>query len=149
MGAPKPKQYKQPFESNAKYGYMSQDPNNPYVKAYMNTPIETDPGVGRRSDLAEQEMENRYNSAFAGGIPEQIRQQNLDAGKRALRSEQAAESQAAEYQKNQLALQRNASLLPSLVQTGTSGYNTQLGPPQPGFLSSLLGGAGAAFGGFI
>lgn len=161
MGAPKPTSTKSPFQNESSstqtntYGYMSQDPSNSWVKAYTDVPIDVDPGVGRRSDLAEQEMENRWNSGFASGIPAHVRMMNVDAAKRALRSEAAAQAQQAEYAKNALALNRAGSLLPQMVQTGgtqtgqQSGYQTQVMPGQPGFMSSFLGGLGGALGGFI
>lgn len=165
MASRQPRAVRTPFENTTTssgattntYGYQSQDRNNPYVQDYLNTPIDVDPGVGRRGDLAEQQMEHGWDGGFASGIPQQVRMQNVDAGRRALRSETAAQAQQAEYARNALQLQRAASLLPQLVNTGgtqtgnqfSSGFGSQVATPQPGLLSEFLGGARQAAGAFI
>jgi hypothetical protein len=57
----KPKTQQLPFQSDTKntYGFMSQDPTNPFVKSYMDAPIEVDPGAAQRTDLAEQGAQHR------------------------------------------------------------------------------------------
>lgn len=77
--------------------------------AYKSIPTDfnVDPGVGRRTDLAEQSARNNWNSAFMGGVPSFIRQANQDKALRDVRSQGAAEAQQAQYQNQQA---RNAAL---------------------------------------
>ena len=135
-----PKTIQTPFEKKNAYGFESQDANNPYVKAFMDTPTGVDPGVGRRTDLAEQDASNRWNSSFASGLPVNVRMQMQAAEQRQLHSQGAAEAQQAEYQKNQQEMSKRAMLLPQLVQTGQSGYDSQV-KPGGGLLNTIVGGA--------
>jgi len=123
MSKAKPTQL--PFENKNTYGFQSQDPNNQFVKDYMNAPIEIDPGAGRRTDLAEQGMQNRWNSAFSRGIPQLLRQQNMESERRQIEGQGAAEMQQAKYAQQMADLERKRSLLPQMVQTGSSGYQSQ------------------------
>jgi hypothetical protein len=176
MGSGKPKVLQTPFQQQQTqqqqqtntYGTASIG-NTPEAKALLDVPIdvgtkfEVDPGVGRRTDLAEQESMNRWNSAFAGNIPRLLRMQNQESESRAIRSQGAAEAQQAEYQRNlqenqartmrtQMELERRRLLLPQIVQTGgtntgntySSGYNSQVTQPQGGFLTGLGQGIGSA-----
>lgn len=145
----KPKPVQTPFKDEKTYGYQSQDANNPYVKAYMDTKTGVDPGVGRRTDLAEQQSENEWNSAFASGLPVNVRMQMRDAERRRIRSQGAAEQQQAEYAGNQMELAKRAALLPQLVQTGSSGYNSQVPQGGGGGLASSLISGGASVGGAL
>jgi hypothetical protein len=63
----------------------------------LRTKFDIDPGVGRRTDLAEQGAQNKWNSAFMGGIPQEYRQLQRDSELRNIRSQGAAERQQAEY----------------------------------------------------
>lgn len=146
MSKAKPTQL--PFESKNTYGFMSQDPNNQFVKDYMAAPIDVDPGAGRRTDLAEQGMQNRWNSAFTGDIPQLLKMRNQESEGRAIRGQGAAEMQQATYAQQMADLERKRSLLPQMVQTGSSGYQSQQ-PQGGGFFSSLLSGGAAAAMKFI
>lgn len=139
MSKAKPTQL--PFDNKNTYGFMSQDPNNQFVKDYMAAPIEIDPGAGRRTDLAEQGMQNRWNSAFSRGIPQLLRQQNMESERRQIQGQGAAEMQQAKYAQQMADLERKRTLLPQMVQTGSSGYQSQ--QPQGGGLlnSAIMGGA--------
>lgn len=138
---------KLPFESTTKntFGFMSPDANDPNVRAYTDVDIGVDPGVRRRTALNQQASENRWNSAFMGGIPAHLRMQLQDAERREIGAQGAQEGQEAEYQQNVLELARRERLLPQLIQTGgsTQGYNTAAG----GGIGGLLGGLGSAAGG--
>ncbi len=161
MGANQPRAVRTPYEGTQSqattnsYGFASQDPNNPFVQAYLDAPIDTDPGVARRADVAEQAMQNRWNSAFASNIPQALRMQQMDTESRNLRAEAAAQQQQAEYLRNALNLSRAERLLPQLVSTGgsttgsQSGFGTQIGTPQGGFWNSFTGGLGGSLGGFL
>jgi hypothetical protein len=138
----KPSPIKTPYENKNEFGYQSQDPNNPYVKAVMDSPTQVDPGVARRTDLAEQESENRWNNAFTSGLPMHVRMQMQGAEQRQIQAQGAAESQQAEYERNQQELQKRALLLPQLVQTGSSGYNSQI-PGSNGTAGSAIAAGGA------
>jgi hypothetical protein len=189
MGGSKPKPVQTPFQNQQAqtntYGRVS-IADSPEAKEFMslplnfggsygdlNTNVEIDPGVGRRTDLAEQEAENRYNSVFNSNVPRFFREANQAKELREIRSQGAAEAQQAKYaqqqaqrglefQKAQLVeganrdrvmaeLERRRLLLPNIVQTGgsgsSSGYNTQIMPGQQGWFGSLLQGAGSAIGG--
>lgn len=137
MSKAKPTQL--PFENKNTYGFMSQDPNNQFVKDYMAAPIEVDPGAGRRTDLAEQGMQNRWNSAFTGDIPQLLKMRNQESEGRAIRGQGAAEMQQATYAQQMADLERKRSLLPQMVQTGSSGYQSQM-PQSSGFWNSVIGG---------
>jgi hypothetical protein len=147
MSKPKPQPVQAPFQQNNvnTYGTMS-IADTPEAKAFLDVPLDIDPGVGRRGDLAEQEMSNRWNSAFAQGVPEHIRMQQQDAERRNIRSQSAAEAQQAEYAKNLMELERRKTLLPQIVQTGgnSSGFNTQIVQPQPSPLWGMVGQLGSA-----
>lgn len=67
----------------------------------VRTNFDVDPGVGRRTDLAEQANQNRWNSAFMGGIPQEYRQLQRDSESRQIRSQGAAEAQQARYANQQ------------------------------------------------
>lgn len=180
MGAPKPKATKAPFEQRSDQTTTSNQigtnesenrfapvsiADTPEAQAYLNYDVGIDPGVGRRADLAEQELSNQYNSAFAQGIPEFIRMRQQDAGLRGIRSDAAAERQQAEFLKKQFELGRLERLLPQILQTGqtqrgqttggqtqtgtSSGFNTQVMPGQPGAFSQFLGGLGQGLGGAL
>ena len=155
MSSPKPVATKSPYEGSTNqattntYGTVS-IADTPEAKALLGVPIDPDPGVGRRTDLAEQELDNRWNSAFASGIPTQVRMNMQENQKRQLRSQGAAEMQNAEYAKNLMEMERRKTLLPQIVQTGgtstgqSSGYNTQVTQPQGGGFWGALGSIGAA-----
>src|SRR6185436_834848 len=104
----KPKPVTLPFERKTtnEYGWQSQDPNNQFVKDYMDTPTGVDPGAGRRTDLREQEEEGSWNSAFTSGLPLHVRMQMQASNKRKLQSQGAAEAQQAEYERNLLELKK-------------------------------------------
>lgn len=121
-------------------------------EAYKDIPTEfdIDPGVGRRTDLAEQGVSNRYNSAFMSGVPSWIREINRNKELREVQERGAYERQQAEYGRGQLRtaaatqraqmrdaaelqkagmagrateadLARRERLLPQILQTGGSG----------------------------
>ena len=169
MGSSKPKPVQAPYQGQTQttntYGYMS-----PYgqqgVQEFLDVPLDfgdeynVDPGVGRRAALAEQEVENRYGSALNAGVPGFIRQMNQAKELRDVQGQGAYEAQQANYlnqqgnnalrsQRTMAELQRRQTLLPNILQTGgsgsTSGYNTQIVQPQPGFwqraVLTALGGA--------
>jgi len=142
---------KAPFERNTKntYGFESFDPNNQFVKDYMDTPTNVDPGAARRTDLREQENSNRWNNAFTAGLPAHVRMALQDSEGRKIQSEGAYEQQQAEYNRNQLELAKRSRLLPQLVQTGgqQSGYDTSV-TQRKGLLSSIIDAAGPAAAAF-
>lgn len=152
MGSSKPKPMQTPYASQQSqtntYAPVS-IAGTPEAQNYLNAPIDVDPGVGRRTDLAEQEAENRYNSAFNFGAPRFAREAGLAKELRDIRGQGAYEAQQANYMKNALELQRRERLLPQILQTGgsgsMSGYNTQIVQPQPGFWQraalTAIGGA--------
>lgn len=191
MGGQKPKPVQTPFQQQQNsantFGFFSPS-GSQEAKAFLETPlnfggsygnlntgIDVDPGVGRRADLAEQEVSNRWDSAFNAGVPSWIRNMNRAKELRDVQAQGAAEAQQAnytqqrgqrdlEFQKAQLMeganqakagmdLMRRERLLPQLVQTGgsgnTSGFNTQIMPGQQGLFGSFLGGLGAGIGGAI
>lgn len=135
----KPKTMQLPFENKNSYGFMSQDPNNPFVKAYMDAPIEVDPGAAQRTDLAEQSAQHRWGGGFAAGLPEAYRLRNQGAESQQIRAQGARDQQTATYAQQMADLQRKQSLLPQMVQTGSTGYNSQQ-QQGGGFLNSLIGG---------
>jgi hypothetical protein len=128
-----------PFENNTQntFGWQSAPQDNPYVQAYQNTPVEIDPGSRQRTDLAEQQSQNRWNSAFAMGIPEQVRMMMQGSEQRQIAQQGADEQQQAKYRQNALELQKKERLLPQLTQTGgkSSGFNSVYS--QPGFFGRL------------
>lgn len=146
MPTPKPKPMKTPFEQKTTYGTQS-IADTPEAQAFLDVPIDVDPGVGRRTDLAEQEAENRANSVFSGGVPGFFREQALAREKRGIRAQGAYEAQAANAEKNRLELARRQLLLPQIVGTGSSGYGTQIVQPQPGFLQNLAVGVASGLAG--
>ena len=150
MSAPKPKAVQAPFQqtNTNTYGYESQDPNNPWVQAYLDAPIDVDPGVKQRTDLAQQANENKWNNAFTAGIPQQVRMMQQGAEDRDIQQQGSRDTQQAKYLQNQLKLMRAQSLLPQLVQTGgnSSGFQTQVLPGQPGLFSSILSSFAGGFG---
>lgn len=146
---PKPKAIKTPFEQNTSntFGYQSLPEDNPYVRAYQETPTDVDPGVARRGDLRLQASENRWNSAFTSGLPMHLRMAMQDAERRNIQEQNAGEAQQARYASNELALRKRERLLPVLTQTGgkSYGFNSQL-DQRPGILSSFAGGFGQGLG---
>jgi len=177
MGSSKPRPVQAPFEQKqqttntfAPYSIAG----TPEGQAYLNAPLDfgdetnVDPGVGRRTAGREQDIENRYGSAFNSGVPSFIRQMNKAKELRDIQGQGAYEAQQAEYLNQQgnnarrqamtmAELERRRSLLPQILQTGgsgsTSGYNTQIVQPQPGFWQRAALGAigglssGVRFGG--
>lgn len=152
------------------FGLAPSVAETPEAQALLDVPLDfgddtgIDPGVGRRTDLAEQEATNRINSAFNGGTPRFIREASLAKDLREIRGRGADETQQAEYMRKQLDnqrrtqrtltdLERKRLLVPGVVQTGgsgtSSGFNTQVTQPQPGFLQSFAGGLGAGIGGAL
>lgn len=125
MGSSKPKPIQTPYsgqQSNT-YSYMSPlAAGSPGVSDYLSTPLnfgdpnayggeaykdiktsfDIDPGVGRRTDLAEQSFLNQSNSAFNAGMPKEYRDLQRQSGLRAIRGQGAAERQQAEYGRQQL-----------------------------------------------
>jgi hypothetical protein len=154
MSKPKPQQL--PFQNNQTqnttntFGFQSFDPENQFVKDYMNQDVTIDPGARQRTDLAEQSSQNKWNSAFALGIPQSQRMMMQGAEQRDIQQQGSYAQQQAEYQKRALELARKQSLLPQLVQTGgsmtgqSSGYNTQM--PQSGGLLNTIVGSGISGG---
>lgn len=176
-----PKPVKAPFQQQQQqqqtqqntYGLVSLS-DTPEARALLETPLDfgddvgIDPGVGRRTDLAEQDLRNRWDSAFNAGIPREYRTMLRDSEIRKVRSQGAAEAQDAEFRRKQLSnqtrtaktlaeLERRRQLMPTLVSTGgsgtssgtSSGFNTQVTQPQGGFLQSFGQGLGAGLGGAL
>lgn len=137
MSKPRPQQL--PFENKNTYGFMSMDPNNQFVRDYMDADVEVDPGAARRTDLAEQAMQNRWNSGFSRGIPQLLRQQNMESEGRQIRAQGAAEQQQANYAQRLAELAKKERMLPQMVQTSSSGYQSQM-PQSSGFWNSLISG---------
>src|SRR5262245_17552809 len=157
MGSSKPKPVQAPFQQQQQTTNTFAPhsiANTPEAQQYLNAPLDygsdtnVDPGVGRRTALAEQESSNRYNSAFNAGVPRFIREMNQAKEQRDIQGQGAYEAQQAEYLNQQgnnarRAMTTNANLaryerlLPQILQTGgsgsASGYNTQIVQPQPGF----------------
>ena len=158
MGSSKPKpspplpyaQQQQQTNTYAPYSVA----NTPEGQAYLNAPLDfgqdfnVDPGVGRRTALAEEGVNNRYNSDFNAGVPAWIREINRNKELRDVQGQGAYEAQQAEYlnrqgnnairgQQTTANIARLERLLPQILQTGgsgsASGYNTQITQPQPGF----------------
>lgn len=165
MGSSKPKVMQLPFsqqqQQTATYApYSIGDTQE--AKDFLDTPLDfgsdtnVDPGVGRRTDLAEQEVGNRANSAFNAGTPRFIREAQRARELREVQSQGAYETQNAQYlnqqgnnarrsQRTMAELERRRLLLPQVLQTGgtsnASGYNSQLYTPQPGFWQRAALGA--------
>lgn len=156
MGGGKPKVYNLPFQQQqtASYGPVGYG-SGPEVQAFLDEPINVDPGVGRRTDLAEQEASNYWDSAFQSGVPKWIRDTQRQSQQRQIRSQGAYESQQAESQNAALRLARRERLLPQIMQLGgaSSGYNSQLYEPRRSPLWDVLQGfatgAGSALTGGI
>lgn len=146
MGDKKPQPIQTPYQQKNTYGTQS-IADTPEAKALLDVDLDfnPDPGVGRRTDLAEQEVGNRWDGAFMNDLPEEYRARLRDSEVRKVRSQGAAEAQEAEFTaknaKTMADLERRRLLLPQIVQTGGSGYNTQLYQPQPGFGQQLALGA--------
>lgn len=148
MPSPKPKPMKTPFQQTNTYAPQSIS-GTPEAQAFLDVPIDVDPGVGRRTDLAEQEAENRWDSAFMSGVPSFIRERNRASEIRGIRSQGAADARSAQFDKNRLELMRRQALLPNILQTGSSGFGTQIVQPEPGFLHkaglAAIGGLSSGF----
>lgn len=135
-----------PYQQTTTYAPQS-IADTPEAKALLDVPLDfaADPTPGRGTDLAEQEVENRYNSAFSAGVPSFIREAHRAREGREIREAGAANEMAAaadaKNRKITAELERRRLLLPSLQQTGTSGYGTQIVQPQPSFLQNLAVGA--------
>lgn len=116
----------------------------PEVQAFLDEPINVDPGVGRRTDLAEQGAENRWNSAFNSGVPKFVRDMARSSEQRKIRSQGVAEAQQAEGQNQAMRLARRERLLPQIMQLGgrgtSSGFNSQLYEPRKSPLWDVLAG---------
>ncbi len=147
MKKPKPEVIQTPYQQNQVNTYGTASiADTPEARAYLDMPIDLDPGVGRRADLAEQEMRNKWNSAFAQGIPAHLRMRQQDAEARDIQAQHAAESQQANYAKTLIGLERRKDLLSHIVQTSgqSSGYGSQVLPAQPSIWNSIAQGAAGA-----
>ena len=136
----KTKTVQTPFEQKTSYGWFGMPQDDPNVQRYMGRQIDIDPGVGRRTDLAEQAMENRWNSGFTDGIPQHVKMRMQDSERRAIQGQGAAEAQQARYAQQGMELARDESMLPKLMQTGGSGFNSQAVQSQSPW-GAILGGA--------
>lgn len=117
------------------------DPNQ-VVSDYQNYTINLDPGAEQRGALRDQASDNKWNSAYAAGIPTHLRMALQSADQRNNQQALAYERQNAEYGKSGMELARKQSLLPQLVQSGqnTSGFTSQA-IQKPSIWSSILNGA--------
>lgn len=135
----------QPYSQSTTASYSYQDPLTTQagqdLKAWNP---EIDPGIQARSDLAQQENANRWNSDFTSGLPLHVKMRLQDSSARQLAQGANLERQQGEYLKNNLELGKRQALLPQLVQTsGTNqGYNSQI-IQKPSIWSSIIGGAAA------
>ena len=147
MPSKQPKPMQTPFQQTNTFAPQS-IAQTPEAQAYLDVPIDVDPGAGRRTDLAEQEIENRYNSAFMSGVPSWIRERSRASEIRGNRSQGAAEAREAQVAKNRLELGRRERLLPQITQTGSSGFGTQIVQPEQSFWHkaglTAIGGATSA-----
>lgn len=158
MGGGSPKPVKTPFEQRQTNTFAPVSvAGTPEAKALLDVPLDfaEDPSAGSRTNIAEQEAQHRWDSAFMSGVPSFIREQAKERELRDIRSRGSAEQAAAEADaKNRrimTELERRRQLLPQIAQTSglSSGFNTQLTQPQPGFLSSFGQGFGAGLGGAL
>lgn len=183
MGSSKPTPVKTPFEQNQNqqqtttntYGTQSVA-GTPEGQAFSNIDLDfgqdfnVDPGVARRTALAEERAGDESESAFNAGIPREYRQMLRDNRIQGIRGQGAYEAQQAQFlnrqgnnalagQRTNAALARGERLLPQIVGLGStsmgsgssSGFNTQVVQPQPGFwqraaLGAIQGASGAATG---
>jgi hypothetical protein len=145
MSKPKPQVVQTPYQGNTSNTFGTASiADTPEAKALMDVNLDIDPGVGRRADLAEQGMQNRWNSAFNSNVPTLLRQQNQESDRRQIQAQGGAEAQQAEYAKKMMDLERRKWMLPQVVQTGgsSSGFNSQAFQPQGnGILSGIAGAA--------
>ncbi len=143
MGSAKPKVVQTPFQTNYAPQSIAQTPE---AKAFLDVPVNPDPGAGRRTDLAEQDVQNRWESAMMSGVPGWIRQANEAKELRDVQSQGVAEEQQANYAAQRTELERRRSLLPQIMQTG--GYTSQAFQ-QPSLLQSFVGGAVGIGGAYL
>jgi hypothetical protein len=140
MGGQKPKVYELPQQQQQQttntFGTYS-IANTPEARSLLNTPLDfgqgsysgdaykdikndfkfsIDPGAGRRTDLAEQANQNRWNSSFFGGMPQEYRQLLRDSDSRQIRSQGVAERQQAEFAQQNA--QQQADYQSSLARAG-------------------------------
>src|SRR5262245_37074780 len=106
MGSSKPRPIQAPYAGQqqttntfAPYSIANTPEAQSYLSAPLDfgSPVSVDPGVGRRTDLAEQEAENRANSVFTGGAPAYFRRQALASELRGIRAQGNYEAQNANY----------------------------------------------------
>ena len=101
--------------------------DTPEGRALAEWNPQIDPSIQQRSDLAQQESENRWNNDFTSGLPTHVRMRLQGAENRAIAQGSNYERQQGEYLKNNLEFAKRQALLPRLVQTGgtSNGYNSQ------------------------
>src|SRR5262245_61402591 len=105
------------YGSTEGYGDAYKDySGNAYKDIKDDFKFNIDPGVGRRTDLAEQSFLNQSNSAFNAGMPREYRQLLRDSGLRNIRSQGAAEAQQAEFTRQNA--QQQADYQSSLARAG-------------------------------
>ena len=172
MPSKQPKPMQTPFQNQQQqvntFGTQS-IARTPEAQSYLDTPLDfgdetdVDPGVGRRTDLAEEDAAGRWDSAFMSGVPSYIRQASRAKELRDIRGQGAYEAQQARFMNQQgnnarrtaltmADLGRRERLLPQIVQTGgsgsASGFGTQIVQPEQSFWHkaglTAIGGATSA-----
>lgn len=127
------------------FGYQSMPgvDANKAVEDYQNYQINLDPGANERRILRDQATNNKWENAFASGIPTQLRMALQGEEQRGNQQVSDFDAQNAQYAKQGMELARKQSLLPQLTQTGgtSNGYTSQT-IQTPSIWSSIIGAAG-------
>lgn len=128
-----------------------QRPDSPEIQGIRDTPVVPEglePAMKAQYERNEEGVRNRLESSYNQNIPQNVRENTRLEANRGLASDYGNMLLQSDYNKGQAELQKKYALAgltaPQLVQSGSSGYSSQI-QPSSGFWGSLVSG-GASVG---
>lgn len=106
-----------------------------------------EPALQAQFDRNKEKVRNRLESTYNQNIPQAVRENTMLQANRELANDYGTALAQGAYNDRQVEMQKKLAIAgltrPQLVQTGSSGYNTQVMQNQGngGFWGGLLGGA--------
>lgn len=147
MSKPKPQTVQTPFQQTSTYQYLD-TPDTPDIQAVRDAPTTPDglqPSLQAQFDRNKEKVRNRMDSSYNANIPQAVRENTRLQANRDLSADYGTALAEADYNRTQSEFAKKLAIADltkkQLVQTGSSGYNTQAFQPQSsGFWGQLAGG---------
>lgn len=152
MKKSKPDVVAAPYQSTSTFAWQA-PPDSPDIKALRDLPSENqflEPVLQAQFDRNKQKVQNRLESSYNQNIPQAVRENTAIQANTELANDYGTALAQGAYNDRQVEMQKKLAIAgltrPQLVQTGSSGYNSQVVQNQGGGFWGSLVGAGITAG---